>query len=173
MARLKKPLRQVPASVADRPKDGTSKIQIMLIVVIILCVIMTVYVNIMSTSVSIMDMHHYGAAVNQAMEDFRLGVGGGSSTGTGSGGMSSAAAPQAGAAIPGKSKIASLSCEIHGGPPAEAAQEMVYWSDVPSDSLYVSPFKHKQKGNPNYRRQYMTFEPDGGGWYVTTCKSIQ
>jgi len=59
------------------------------------------------------------------------------------------------------SKIASLSCEAYGGPSKDLAQEMVYWSDVPSDALYVSPLKHKQKGQ---RRQYMTFEPDGGGW---------
>lgn len=32
--------------------------------------------------------------------------------------------------------------------------------DIPSDTHYVSPF-HAKKGE---RRQYMTFEPDGGGW---------
>ncbi|KAL7580929.1 hypothetical protein ACA910_005747 [Epithemia clementina (nom. ined.)] len=65
-------------------------------------------------------------------------------------------------------KLATLNCKAHGGPmdPA-AAQDMVYWKDIPSDSHYRSPFhqlnnspENKQKG----RTFYMTFEPDGGGW---------
>ena len=55
---------------------------------------------------------------------------------------------------------AHLSCEKHGGPEDEYAQEMVYWSDIPSDTRYVSPF-HSKKGQ---HRRYLTFEPDGGGW---------
>ena len=39
---------------------------------------------------------------------------------------------------------------------------MVYWSDIPEDSIYESPFKQKKKDNAQV--QYMTFEPDGGGW---------
>jgi hypothetical protein len=59
------------------------------------------------------------------------------------------------------SKISGLSCDKFGGPlEAEAAEEMVYWLDIPSDQLYQSPFR-PQPGQP---RQYMTFEPDGGGW---------
>jgi len=55
--------------------------------------------------------------------------------------------------------LGGLSCAKHGGASDEAAADMVYWSDIPSDSSYVSPFKKKQTAV-----QYMTFEPDGGGW---------
>lgn len=58
-------------------------------------------------------------------------------------------------AVDGASKIASLSCEAYGGPPQQYAEEMVYWSDIPSDAKYISPLK-KKRGE---RRQYMTFEP--------------
>lgn len=37
---------------------------------------------------------------------------------------------------------------------------MVYWSDIPSDSKFVSPFKP----NKIETIKYMTFEADGGGW---------
>lgn len=33
----------------------------------------------------------------------------------------------------GTSKLAGLSCGAYGGPEDEAAQEMVYWHDIPSD----------------------------------------
>ena len=56
------------------------------------------------------------------------------------------------------SQIAHLSCAADGGPEDEFAQEMVYWSDIPSDARYVSPF-HARKGQ---NRRYLTFEPDGG-----------
>ena len=58
------------------------------------------------------------------------------------------------------STLAGLNCETFGGPSREQAQEMVYWSDIPSDSRYVSPF-HEKRGQ---HRRYLTFEPDGGGW---------
>lgn len=58
------------------------------------------------------------------------------------------------------SALAGLNCDAFGGPSREQAQEMVYWSDIPSDSRYVSPFHEKRS---QYRR-YLTFEPDGGGW---------
>lgn len=54
--------------------------------------------------------------------------------------------------------LAGLNCDAYGGPSAEAAEEMVYWKDIPSDSAYVSPFYEPD----NIR--YLTFEPDGGGW---------
>lgn len=60
------------------------------------------------------------------------------------------------------STLAGLNCDAFGGPSREEAQEMVYWSDIPSDSRYVSPF-HEKRGQ---HRRYLTFEPDGGGWYV-------
>jgi hypothetical protein len=54
--------------------------------------------------------------------------------------------------------VAGLDCSAHGGPDPEGAQEMVYWKDLPLDNEFVSPFHHKEQ------RQYLTFEPDGGGW---------
>jgi hypothetical protein len=55
--------------------------------------------------------------------------------------------------------VAGLQCDEHGGPHAEAAQEMVYWRDIPEDNAWTSPFLKKDG-----TRQYLTFEPDGGGW---------
>jgi len=59
---------------------------------------------------------------------------------------------------PADFQLAGLSCERFGGPPDELAQEMVYWEDIPSDAAYRSPFQAKD------RVQYLTFEPDEGGW---------
>eukprot|EP00934_Nitzschia_sp_Nitz4_P007095 Nitzschia sp. Nitz4//scaffold284_size24204//366//2431//NITZ4_008411-RA/size24204-augustus-gene-0.2-mRNA-1//1//CDS//3329545673//7085//frame0 len=60
-------------------------------------------------------------------------------------------------------RIANLDCERFGGPSQEVAQEMVYWEDIPSDAEYVSPFHHTQNSKGR-SRQFLTFEPDGGGW---------
>jgi len=60
--------------------------------------------------------------------------------------------------------LAHLSCAKYGGPADEDAQEMVYWKDIGSDRRYVSPFHVKASAKIGQRRQYMTFEPDGGGW---------
>jgi hypothetical protein len=54
------------------------------------------------------------------------------------------------------STLGGLSCAKHGGPSDEVAAEMVYWSDIPIDSNFVSPFKKEGE------TRYMTFEPDGG-----------
>ena len=54
--------------------------------------------------------------------------------------------------------LAGLTCDKFGGPSKEAADEMVYWEDIPSDNLYVSPFKKTTT------KQYLSFEPDEGGW---------
>ena len=54
--------------------------------------------------------------------------------------------------------LAGLQCDRFGGPSPEAAQEMVYWEDIPSDNKYVSPFKQTEF------KQYLSFEPDDGGW---------
>jgi GDP-fucose protein O-fucosyltransferase len=62
--------------------------------------------------------------------------------------------------IPGenrKQKLAGLSCGRFGGP--EDPSEMVYWSDIPEDSSFVSPFKPADSVV-----QYLLFEPDDGGW---------
>lgn len=57
-----------------------------------------------------------------------------------------------------KSPLVGLNCDAYGGPSEEIAREMVYWEDIPSDSLYVSQFK-----KPGVT-QYLSFEPDGAGW---------
>lgn len=59
---------------------------------------------------------------------------------------------------PHVTSLAGLRCEKYGGPSTKEAEEMVYWRDIPSDELFESPLKAK-KGQ---RRQYLTFEPDGG-----------
>ncbi|KAG7347763.1 GDP-fucose protein O-fucosyltransferase [Nitzschia inconspicua] len=61
-------------------------------------------------------------------------------------------------------KLATLDCKAHGGPSLEAAQEMVYWQDIPSDSNYVSPFYKSNQQRAPQQTKYLTFEPDGGGW---------
>jgi hypothetical protein len=59
------------------------------------------------------------------------------------------------------SLIAGLQCQQYGGPfTSKEAEEMVYWRDIPSDELFVSPLKKNSNGNA--RKQYLTFEPDGG-----------
>lgn len=55
--------------------------------------------------------------------------------------------------------VAGLDCSEHDGPNRmEDAQEMAYWRDIKPDNSWTSPFLKKDK------RQYLTFEPDGGGW---------
>lgn len=55
--------------------------------------------------------------------------------------------------------IAGLDCAPHGGPAdSNDAAEMVFWEDIPTDSKYKSPFLRDD------RPQYLTFEPDHGGW---------
>jgi GDP-fucose protein O-fucosyltransferase len=86
-----------------------------------------------------------------------------------------------------------LQCKAYGGPTEKEAQEMVYWqgkcvitittnvgresrlvarlshtprpfcswwAEIPSDSHYQSPFHVRA----DQEEQFMTFEPDGGGW---------
>jgi hypothetical protein len=55
--------------------------------------------------------------------------------------------------------VAHLSCTDHGGPSdPKIVDEMVFWSDIPSDAAYISPMY--EEGN----EKYLTFEPDHGGW---------
>jgi len=65
--------------------------------------------------------------------------------------------------------IANLSCERYGGPSNKDAQEMVYWEDIPTDALHISPFhlEHPDNNNNNDVQpitKFLTFESDGGGW---------
>jgi hypothetical protein len=58
--------------------------------------------------------------------------------------------------------VAGLDCSEHGGPMERAnAKEMVYWRDRPSDNSWTSSFQTSSVSGP---RQYLSFEPDGGGW---------
>jgi GDP-fucose protein O-fucosyltransferase len=54
--------------------------------------------------------------------------------------------------------LAGLSCDAWGGPAKGAAEEMVYWEDIPKDNQHTSPLKNLE------RKQYLTFEPDHGGF---------
>ena len=56
-------------------------------------------------------------------------------------------------------RVAGLNCDKYGGPSEEIAAEMVYWSDIPKDALFVSPYADYGK-----TPKYLTFEPDEGGW---------
>jgi len=58
--------------------------------------------------------------------------------------------------------LSGLSCDEYGGPNSsidyntKIVNDMIYWSDIPTDSKYKSPFFGSEK--------YITFEPDDGGW---------
>lgn len=52
-----------------------------------------------------------------------------------------------------------LNCTLYGGPSIEFAREMVYWSTIPTDHDYSSPFF-----NASGDEQYVTFEPDDAGF---------
>ena len=61
----------------------------------------------------------------------------------------------------GGRSLVGLDCVRHGGP--DDTSEFVYWQDIPQDSQHISPFHRKRKGHTD-REQYLTFEPDNGGW---------
>jgi hypothetical protein len=63
-------------------------------------------------------------------------------------------------------QIANLNCDAFGGPPIDLAQEMVYWKDIRSDAEFISPFHHKKRQGDGKMSmsQFLTFEPDHGGW---------
>jgi len=60
--------------------------------------------------------------------------------------------------LPPNFQLAGLNCDRYGGPSEQVAKELVYWEDIPSDAAYISPFKKEGV------TQYLTFEPDAGGW---------
>ena len=69
----------------------------------------------------------------------------------------------------GEHSLGDLNCAAFGGPDNEiAAKEMMYWSDIPSDADYVSPFK-RNNDSKGGSTQYMTFEP---GMFITLVGSI-
>jgi len=56
--------------------------------------------------------------------------------------------------------VAGLDCSAHGGPmEIHESEELVYWRDIPKDNSYTSPFQ-----KTNGERQYLSFEPDAGGF---------
>ena len=55
-------------------------------------------------------------------------------------------------------KLAGLSCLQYTGDRQYNASEMIYWEDIPNDSMYQSPFQSLN------RVQYMTFEVDNSGF---------
>ena len=60
---------------------------------------------------------------------------------------------------PKSAPIHSLRCDENVGPDnLKATKEMAYWSDIPSDATFVSPFKREGV------EQYVTFEPDAGAF---------
>lgn len=57
--------------------------------------------------------------------------------------------------------VSGLNCADHGGPTdPKIIEEMIFWSDIPSDSDYVSPMFDPY----SEEEKYLTFEPDQGGW---------
>ena len=64
-----------------------------------------------------------------------------------------------------------LNCSVHGGPSNElAAAEMVYWSDIPADRTFTSPFYSNDTttatatATATTTTKYLTFEADFGGF---------
>ena len=162
------------SSASDRGKNAPAKmsqLQIILIFVTGVCFLINALVSL-SHSYGPNDHKH---AIHQAVDDFKKGVDKKSKVAGGNVKIDMDAEAMPGAKkdnvikpisnLPKtkpQSKIAKLSCGQYGGPADEFASEMVYWSDIPSDSHYVSPLR-SQRGS---RRQYMTFEPDGGNFPV-------
>jgi hypothetical protein len=66
------------------------------------------------------------------------------------------------------STLGGLNCDAYGGPSEEDAQDMVYWHDIPSDARFISPLKAKR----GQKRQYLTFEPDGGMYIYIDCLTV-
>jgi len=66
--------------------------------------------------------------------------------------------------------LGGLDCTDHGGPSSRAAvEDMIYWSDIPADSTYRSPFSRQrtpddESSRTNPRKQYLTFEQDEAGF---------
>lgn len=124
--------------------------QVMTLLVVI-AFITTITINTVYHSAGYHDLHRENTAVKQLLKAYQKKNAGkptkfGGATKTISGG--------------GKNPSSLLDCTAFGGPSNEFVQkEMVYWEDTSIDSKYVSPFK-----KTNGEVQYLTFEPDHGGW---------
>ena len=56
--------------------------------------------------------------------------------------------------------VSGLNCADHGGPTnPKIIDEMIFWSDIPTNSSYLSPMC-----DTSAQEKYLTFEPDQGGW---------
>ena len=62
--------------------------------------------------------------------------------------------------------VAHLNCADHGGPTNQKIiNEMVFWSDIPSDASYLSPMHPlNDPHTPDDTERFLTFEPNHGGW---------
>jgi len=62
--------------------------------------------------------------------------------------------------------VAHLNCADHGGPTdPHIIDEMVFWSDIPSDADYLSPMHPlNDPYTPDDTERFLTFEPDSAGW---------
>ena len=62
--------------------------------------------------------------------------------------------------------VAHLNCADHGGPTNQKiVDEIVFWSDIPSDASYLSPMHPlNDPHTPDDTERFLTFEPDSGGW---------
>ena len=77
MTRLKPPTRKVPNGAttgSSTTMNTRSMVQIVLIMTIVACVMLTVFVNIKSTSTAVLEGLHYGAAVTTAMICVAVGL---------------------------------------------------------------------------------------------------
>ena len=63
-------------------------------------------------------------------------------------------------------RVAGLSCKQHGGPDdEEAIRDVVYWEDIPSDSMHVPPLKAgvaTARDDGEDEEHFLTFEADEG-----------
>jgi len=74
-------------------------------------------------------------------------------------------------------QISDLHCALYNGPEYSIAQDLVYWHDIPSDSIYLEPFYDTRREISSHdevlprfgkerdsRNKYLTFQPDTGGF---------
>lgn len=141
-------------SVSKRKRTGGTGLNDFFIGVFGLCFLLSVSLNFLHDSETI--PHDHNAAVKSAIDEFKTDK----TTKTGP------KLDRHGDSSNSGRRLAELNCEKWGGPEKAAAQELVYWEDIPSDETFVSPFCQKGK------ERFMTFEPDGGGWSESDLTSL-